>query len=114
MKMKIIPNTYDEIEFESWKEARCQFGENLPREVEHRLEKELQMIQKNDFTVYYKVAKLIADKARLLGRTIGIRGSSGSSLVAYLLGITGINPLPASYGGYNIPFESFAGVKGEK
>lgn len=114
MKMKIIPNTYDEIEFESWKEARCQFGENLPREVEQRLEKELQMIQKNDFTVYYKVAKLIADKARLLGRTIGIRGSSGSSLVAYLLGITGINPLPASYGGYNIPFESFAGVNGEK
>ena len=37
MKMKIIPNTYDEIEFESWKEARCQFGENLPREVEQRL-----------------------------------------------------------------------------
>ncbi len=53
----------------------------------------------------YFLAKKLVDKAKEKGHLVSNRGNIDSSLVAYLLGITEVNPLDKNYGGFDIPFE---------
>lgn len=73
------------------------YGVFANEEVFERLGYELTLIEKNGFSseylTAYKIAKFVADKGHLVGN----RGTAGSSFVAFLLGITDINPLPAHY-----------------
>lgn len=73
--------------------AKQLYGEQLPDVIEKRLATELTNIFKNGFSTRYLIAQNICKAMR---RTT-IRGSAGNSLVAYLLGITDINPLPPHY-----------------
>lgn len=62
-----------------------------------RLKKELDSIIGNSFQVLYLIAYNIVEKSLEDGYTVGSRGSVGSSLVAYLMNITEVNPMPPHY-----------------
>jgi len=126
------------------------YGDPLPKVVADRLERELAPIIQNGFAVMYMIARALVQKSESDGYLVGSRGSVGSSLVAYLSGITEVNSLPPHYictkckhtefdlsgtyeagcdmpdavcpvcgapcrkEGFDIPFETFLGFKGEK
>lgn len=144
-----MPGAEQSIRDKAMARAREIYGEALPPLVEERLVRELDAIIGNKFAVLYEIARLLVQKSREMGYSVGSRGSVGSSFAAYCLGITEVNPLPAhercpacrwagfqpqqrlagvdlpvracpSCGGalvrdgYNIPFETFVGFKGNK
>ena len=51
----------------------------------------------SNYEVIYLISKKLVDYSKKLGYQVMPRGGVGSSLIAYLLGITDINPLPMHY-----------------
>ena len=146
----VIEGSDETLRTSCYEKARSIYGENLPELVEARLEKELNSIISNGYSIMYITAKeLVAESARN-GYQVGSRGSVGSSVAAFMAGITEVNSLPAHYrctkcgyyefhenegydcgfdmpekncpncgavltrDGYDIPFETFLGFKGDK
>jgi len=59
-----------------------------------RLEEEFELIEKKKFSKYFLLVYELVEWARQNNIMVGVgRGSSGGSLIAYLLGITAIDPL---------------------
>ncbi len=72
------------------------------KEVLERIEYELNIIIGKGFAVYYLIVADLLTFARASGILTTTRGSAAGSLVAYLVGITNVNPLF-----YKLPFERF-------
>jgi len=88
------------------------YGENPPECVTQQIEKELVPILERGYDVIYMTAqKLVADSLAH-GYLVGSRGSVGSSLVAYMSGITEVNSLPAHYRCPNCCHTDFEAGKG--
>ncbi len=104
-----IEGAENEIKELAYKRAYKIYGKKLSKEVENRLNEELKSIIDNGYATIYLIAQKLVEKANEDGYIVGNRGAIGSSLVAYCIGITEIDPLK-----YNIPFEVFAGIDGYK
>ncbi len=88
------------------------YGKTIPKAARHRLDEELLKISECDGWSQYLLAAKLAEKNRKMGYVHNVRGCAGGSFVAYLLGITETNPLPAMSGyedGNDIPYEFFMG-----
>jgi len=72
-------------------------GEKRHQLIQERVDKEMRSIIDNGFADLYLMASRLVKKSLSDGYIVGSRGSVGSSLVAYLCGITEVNPLPAHY-----------------
>ncbi|NSW92325.1 MAG: PolC-type DNA polymerase III [Firmicutes bacterium] len=92
-----IEGAEEEIEKLAVGQAKGKYGESLPEIVENRMKKELSSIIKNGFSVMYLIARNLVQKSLSNGYLVGSRGSVGSSFVAYLTGITEVNPLQPHY-----------------
>jgi DNA polymerase-3 subunit alpha (Gram-positive type) len=130
------------------------YGPELPQIVTERLNRELNSIISNGYSVMYIIAQKLVWKSNDDGYLVGSRGSVGSSLAATMAGITEVNPLSPHYLcpkcyyndfysedvkkfaggagcdmpdkicpkcghkldklGFDIPFETFLGFKGNK
>ena len=150
----VIPDSDKTLTEICYNKAHELYGEELPKIVEERLEKELNSIISNGFAVMYIIAQKLVWKSVEDGYLVGSRGSVGSSLVAFMAGITEVNSLSAHYrcpqcryydfdspeikaragnagcdlpdkncpvcgrplvkDGFDIPFETFLGFKGDK
>ncbi|WP_409327827.1 PolC-type DNA polymerase III [Staphylococcus pseudoxylosus] len=87
----------DEIREMSYNNAKALYGEDLPQIVIDRLEKELESIIGNGFSVIYLISQRLVKKSLNDGYLVGSRGSVGSSFVATMTEITEVNPLPPHY-----------------
>lgn len=97
------------IEQNCYDKAKELYGDELPEHVKERLQLELHSIEANKFESIYLISSELVQYSNQLGYEVGSRGSIGNSFVAYLLGITNINPIE-----YNLPFEFFAGKNYDK
>ena len=80
-----------------WGKAHELYGENPPKLVTDRIEVELGDIIRCKYDVIYMSAQKLVQNSLEHGYLVGSRGSVGSSLVAFMSGITEVNSLPAHY-----------------
>ncbi len=92
-----IEGAAQEITELTWTNAHARYGAELPPLVDKRIRQELDAIIGNGFAVLYLIAHKLVKKSNEDGYLVGSRGSVGSSLVAYLTGITEVNALPPHY-----------------
>jgi len=86
-----------------YKGIEKRFGKDPTKEVGERLEYELSVINQTGFASYFLIVQDFVNWAKSNRIVVGPgRGSAGGSLVAYLVGITNIDPLK-----YNLLFERF-------
>ena len=107
-----IENSAEELKSLVFENMRKLYGENPPPIVRERVENELRDILGRGYDVIYMSAqKLVADSNEH-GYLVGSRGSVGSSLAAFLSGITEVNALPAHYRCEACSYSDFESAKG--
>jgi len=84
-------------------ERRVRVGSYDQKIVDNRIDYELKIITSKGYATYFLIVQDFVNWSKKQGIAVGPgRGSVAGSLVAYILGITDINPLD-----YNLPFERF-------
>ena len=80
-----------------WEKAKDLYGEEVPKLVSDRINAELGDILMRHYDVIYMSAQKLVQDSLDHGYLVGSRGSVGSSLVAFMSGITEVNSLPPHY-----------------
>ena len=92
-----LENSHEDLYNMVWGKAHELYGDDLPELVQKRLETELNGILGRGYDVIYMSAQKLVQRSLENGYLVGSRGSVGSSLVAYMAGITEVNALAPHY-----------------
>ncbi len=84
---------YDLIHQLCWEGVHYRYGEAVSDEIIDRIHKELKLICNLNFLSYFLINWDIVNYARQQGYFYVGRGSGANSIVAYLLGITDVDPI---------------------
>lgn len=95
--LPLLPNADEAIKKNSYEKAHTMYGQKISYIVRKRMEDELSIITKHGYFSLYLISQKLTHKFNEAGYITCSRGSVGSSLIAYLLGITEVNPLPPHY-----------------
>ena len=107
-----IDGAEEEVREMTYKRLKELYGENIDENLKERVEKELNSIIQNGFAVLYLIAQKLVHKSVDAGYLVGSRGSVGSSIVAYLMGITEVNGLYPHYRCPNCKHTEFMNEEG--
>ena len=91
-----LENSEEELNTLTWQKVHDLYGDNPPDFMVDRLNVELKGIL-GKYDVVYMSAQKLVQRSLENGYLVGSRGSVGSSLVAYMSGITEVNSLPPHY-----------------
>ncbi|QNL45498.1 PolC-type DNA polymerase III [Oscillibacter hominis] len=91
-----LENSEEDLNRLVWEKVHALYGENPPQLIVDRLNVELGGIL-GKYDVVYMSAQKLVQRSLENGYLVGSRGSVGSSLVAYMSGITEVNSLPPHY-----------------
>ncbi|NLU23752.1 MAG: PolC-type DNA polymerase III [Clostridiales bacterium] len=91
-----LENSEQELNSRVWDRCHELYGDNPPQLIIDRLNVELGSIL-GKYDVVYMSAQKLVQRSLENGYLVGSRGSVGSSLVAYMSGITEVNSLPPHY-----------------
>ena len=91
-----LENSEEELNSLVWNKVHALYGEDPPKLIVDRLNVELGGIL-GKYDVVYMSAQKLVQRSLENGYLVGSRGSVGSSLVAYMSGITEVNSLPPHY-----------------
>ena len=109
-KGKLFPprleNSEEDLNRMVWGKAHELYGDDLPQLIVDRLNVELGSIL-GKYDVVYMSAQKLVQRSLECGYLVGSRGSVGSSLVAYMSGITEVNSLPPHYRCPNCKYTTF-------
>ena len=92
-----LPGSDEKLREICYANLKAKYGDHLDPIIKERLDKELNGIISNGYSVTYYIAHLIIKKAHEDGYIVGSRGSVGSSFAATMANITEVNPLPPHY-----------------
>lgn len=93
----IFENAYSDLEKLCYSKAYEIYGNPLPKTVRERLETELGFLSNRHFATQYLLVKKLVDFSKENSQSTMIRGAAGSTLIAFLLGISEVNPLLPHY-----------------
>ena len=92
-----IENSVEDLKNLVYGKLHRLYGENPPESFQKRVDTELNDIISCHYDVIYMSAQRLVQNSLEHGYLVGSRGSVGSSIVAYMSGITEVNSFPPHY-----------------
>ena len=92
-----IENSVEDLKELVYTRLHQLYGDNPPELIQKRVEAEMTDIINCHYDVIYMSAQKLVQNSLENGYLVGSRGSVGSSIVAYLSGITEVNSFPPHY-----------------
>ena len=92
-----FPDADAELRRRCFQKLEEKYGKNQPKQISDRLEQELSCLigaENRSHAPYFLLVKTLVEHCTSLGGRHSLRGCGGNSFVAYLMGITEVNPLP--------------------
>ena len=93
----VIENSAEDLKSLVYEKMHRLYGDNPPELITKRVETELNDIISCHYDVIYISAQRLVQNSLEHGYLVGSRGSVGSSIVAYMSGITEVNSFPPHY-----------------